>query len=97
MRVSGSNFGSNASVLIKFDNQQIETVGADSSGSFSTSVDVPALPSGTYQVRIGNITRSFTITSSFSVNPSSGPPGSSVSVRASGFNPGSEVDITMNG
>ena len=39
----------------------------------------------------------FTITSSFSVTPSSGPPGSSVTVRASGFSPGSSIDITMEG
>ena len=97
MRVSGSNFGPNESVSIKFDNQEIERIGADSSGSFSTRVDVPALPSGTYQVRIGGITRSFTISSSFSVTPSSGPPGSPVTVRASGFSPGSEVDITLDG
>jgi len=97
MRVSGSNFGSNQSVSIKFDNQEIESVGASSSGSFSTSVEVPALPAGTYQVRIGNITRSFTITSSFSVSPTSGPPGSSVRIEASGFNPNAQVDIKLDG
>ena len=97
MRVSGSNFGSSETVSIKFDNQQIATITADPSGSFSTSVDVPALPSGNYQVRIGNITRSFKISSSFNVNPSSGPPGSSVTVRATGLNPNTQVDITMEG
>ena len=97
MRVSGSNFGSNESVSIKFDNQQIATVGADPSGSFSASVDVPALPSGSYSVRIGGITRTFRITSSFNVTPTSGPPGTSVTVRASGFNPGAQIDISMDG
>ena len=97
MRVSGNNFGPNETVSIKFDNQQIATIGADPSGSFSTSVDVPALPSGTYQVQVGSVNRSFTISSSFTVNPSSGPPGSPVTVRASGLNPNTQVDITMDG
>ena len=55
------------------------------------------MPAGTYQVRIGNITRSFTITSSFSVSPTSGPPGSSVRIEASGFNPNARVDIKLDG
>ena len=97
IQVSGSNFGSNESVSIKFNNQQIATIEADSGGFFSTSVDVPAFPSASYPVRVGSFTYTFKITSSFSVNPSSGPPGNSIKVNASGFNPGSSVDITMDG
>lgn len=97
IRVSGSNFRSNEIISIKFDNQQIAAVGADSSGSFSTSVDAPGLPAGTYPVEIGGrVTLSFTITSSLSVTPSSGPAGTSITVRASGFNPGSDVDIIFD-
>jgi len=97
MLVSGSNFGANQIVTIKFDNQQIGTITADASGSFSTSVDVPALPSGRYRVQIGGEIEFFTISSSFNVNPSSGPPGSSVTVRATGLNPNTQVDLTMDG
>ena len=98
--VRGNNFGPGETVRIFFDSQQIGTERADSDGSFSTRIDVPALPADRYRVEIrGLITRSFTFTisSSFSVTPSSGPPGSSVTVRASGFNPSSQVDITMDG
>ena len=92
-----SNFGPRERVLIRFQGGEIASINANSTGYFSTDVDVPGLPAGTYQVEIGNAdTFSFKITSSFSVSPSSGPPGTSVTVRASGFNPGSGVDITLD-
>ena len=100
IRISGSNFGSNENLRIIFDNQEIGTVTANASGSFSTYVDVPALPAGTYGVDIrGGLTRSFTftITSSFNLTPSSGPPGTAVTVTVSGFNPGSQVNISLDG
>lgn len=58
---------------------------------------MPGLSAGFYQVRIGNISRTYVIKSSFSISPSSGPPGTSVTVRGSGFSPGSSVNITLDG
>ena len=100
IRVSGNNFGPDETITITFDGQQVGTELADSIGSFSTRIDIPALPAGRYRVDMrGLFTRSsfFTISSSFRVTPSSGPPGSSVTVRGSGFIPGSQVDITLDG
>ena len=92
IRISGSNFQSNENVSITFDNQQLSTVGASATGTFNTPITVPALSSGTYNVKIGStLIRTFTITSSFSVTPDNGPPGTPVTVRGSGFAPNSAV------
>ena len=96
IRVSGSNFAPRERVRIRFEGEEFG-VTANSTGSFSTEIEVPGFAAGTYQVEIGDAdTFSFKITSSFSVTPSSGPPGTSVTVRASGFRPGSAVDITLD-
>ncbi|MCH7620973.1 MAG: hypothetical protein IH870_03655, partial [Chloroflexi bacterium] len=97
VRVTGSNFGPSQRVSITFDNQLVATTNASSNGSFSTTFDVPGLAARSYQVRIGNIVRTFVIKSSFSITPSSGPPGTSVTVRGSGFSPGSSINITLDG
>ncbi|MEE2687756.1 MAG: hypothetical protein VX921_05855, partial [Chloroflexota bacterium] len=98
IRVSGSNYQPNENVSITFDNQQLSTVGASSTGTFNTPINVPALASGTYNVKIGSsLTRTFIITSSFSVTPADGPPGTPVTVRGSGFAPNSAVDLTISG
>ena len=98
IRISGSNFTSNENVSITFDNQQLSTVGASSTGTFNTPITVPALASGTYNVKIGNtLSRTFTITSSFSGTPGDGPPGTPITVRGSGFAPNSAVDLTISG
>ena len=96
IRVSGSNFGPSERVRIRFEGEEFG-VTANRTGSFNTDIEVPGLPAGTYQVEIGDADRfTFKITSSFSVTPISGPPGTSVTVRASGFNPGSSVDIMLD-
>ena len=41
--------------------------------------------------------RSYVIKSSFSIYPASGPSGTSITVRGSGFSPGSSVNITLDG
>jgi len=98
IRISGSNFQANDNVVITFDNQQLSTVGASSTGTFNTPITVPAMASGTYNVKIGStLTRTFTITSSFSVSPDTGPPGTPITVRGSGFAPNSVIDLTISG
>ena len=82
---------------IVFDNQLVAIANANSIGSFSATFNVPGLSARSYQVRIGNIVRTFVVKASFSITPSSGPPGTSVTVRGSGFSPGSTVNITLDG
>lgn len=96
--VSGSGFQPHENVGILFDNQELQVVGASSTGGFNTSVNVPALASGIYDMKIGaSLTRKFTIASSFSVTPDSGPPGTPITVRGTGFAPNATVDLTLSG
>ena len=75
----------------------VATINSNSNGSFNVTFNAPGLAAGFYQVRIGHIVRTFVIKSSFRISPTSGPPGTSVTVRASGFIPGSSVNITLDG
>jgi hypothetical protein len=95
---SGEGFGASEEITISFGDEDVASATADSNGSFSTSFDVPPIAAGSYTVSIGNASSvSFTVSSSFTVSPSSGPPGTSVRVRGSGFEPNSSVDLTIDG
>jgi hypothetical protein len=97
--VVGSNFKLSSTVTIFFDldsDGQVdpgETVGtatAGSSGAFSTIVSAPTLPSGSYSVRATDgvntaLGVTFTITPAISLSPTSGSPGTTVTVSGSGF------------
>ena len=100
IRIFGSNFGPSENIPIKFNNQLVATTTASPDGSLSVEFTVPGFSAGTYQVRIESIIPrffNFKITGGFSIDPPSGPPGTSVTVRASGLSPGAEVDISLDG
>jgi hypothetical protein len=97
--VVGSNFKLGATVTIFFDvdgdgvvdpGETVGTATASSTGAFSTLVPAPTLPSGIYDVRATDGVNTapavaFTITPAISLSPTSGPPGTTVTVSGSGF------------
>ena len=97
--VVGSNFKLGATVTIFFDvdgdgvvdpGETVGTATASSTGAFSTVVPAPTLPSGIYNVRATDGVNTapavtFTITPAISLSPTSGPPGTTVTVSGSGF------------
>jgi len=96
--VTGEGFSASEAVTIRFGNEDAASATADSNGSFSTTFAVPAIAAGTYTVSVGSAsTVSFRVTSSFTVSPTSGPPGSSIQIRGSGFTPNSTVNLTIDG
>jgi hypothetical protein len=98
IRISGQDFSSGESVSITFGGQQVATATADGSGSFSVSLDVPVLEAGQYPVMAGSFfVGIITITSTFSLSPSNGPPGTSVQILGTGFGPSTSVNLTIDG
>lgn len=89
---------SQGGITLAFDGEQLGTFAADSSGSFTFSFVVPPRPQGSYAVNIGEThSENFTLNSFFSVTPSSGPPGTTVELFASGFTANSTLSITFDG
>ena len=86
IRVTGEGFTSGAAVEISFDGERVGRDRANGDGSISDTFEVPALPAGTYDVEIGNLSAlDFRITSSFSVTPATGPTGTTITISGSGF------------
>ena len=97
--VTGEGFGASQAVAIKFDGNTVvsSNPNANSNGSLSTSFTVPSVSASSYQVSIGILNKTFTVSSSFSVSPQSGPPGTSVQITGSGYLSGANIDLTMDG
>jgi hypothetical protein len=97
--VTGEGFPPSQEVTIDFGGETLEdsaTTSAD--GSLNYNLRVPAVGAGTYEVQVGDApSQSFTVTSSFAISPSSGPPGTSVQVSGDGFEPDGEVELTIDG
>ena len=87
--VTGINFRDrdNEDVQITLGGVVVDNVTVNRRGRFSASFAVPNLPAGSYDVRIEGYSRTlkFRIQSTFSVSPSSGPPGTVVRVSGTGF------------
>ena len=97
--VRGSNFRRRQEVEITFDGEVVASPTTGGNGSFNVSFDVPNLPAGSYDVDIEGYSRTlkFRIQSTFSVSPSSGPPGTVVNVSGSGFKADSAGMLTIGG
>jgi YVTN family beta-propeller protein len=104
---SGVGFGPDASIALTFDGSAVtSTCSTDSSGAFPGSsgtpctFPVPGLSLGSYLVNASDGTRSavanFSITS-LTLLPASGPVGSSIAVRGSGFEPNATVSFELGG
>jgi len=91
--INGTGFPSNAVILISFAGEDWTVAGADSSGNFSRSAEIPAKDPGTYEVRAtwagdGEYynTTNFTVTlPNITLIPDRGPKGASIKVNATGF------------
>jgi len=98
--VSGTGFRASRSIAITFDDTSIGTATTDVNGSFSASISVPVIASGTYEVEAtdGTYTNSadFTIAASFSLSQATGYIGAKVTVSGSGFKANTAITITLD-
>jgi hypothetical protein len=97
--VTGSGFGANKVVTIRFSEEHVRTAATDASGSFTDSFVVPQNQSGNYQVLasdgVATASSIFTITTSVELKPNTGHVGSLIAVNGIGFT--GAVTIQYNG
>lgn len=97
--VKGTAFDSNTDVTIEFDGS-FGKKKSDNIGAFTVTFGVPASTAGVHTVKASEGSKSaskpFTVISSISLNPTSGPVGKSVSVTGNGFDSNSTVNLKFN-
>jgi hypothetical protein len=99
--VSGSGFAGMTTVDVHFGGRGGPLIGAestDTNGNFSNlAVTIPNVTGGTYQIFASDgsntATTDFTVPSSLTLNPTSGSPGTGVSVSGTGFLSGENVVV----
>ena len=100
--VTGSGYPDSATVTIKFGTTVVATTTSSSSGAISTAFKIPQATAGskTVTATVGktvDATATFTVVSHFSLKPTKGKVGRSVSGTGTGFAASSMVTITFNG
>src|SRR2546428_491473 len=110
LTVTGKNFASNSAVTILYDNNTITTepttITTDSTGSFTGSITVPTSSgAGTHTVKATDASNhpasaQFTVATipvaTISLNPSSGPVGTTVNISGSNFAANSGITISYD-
>src|SRR2546428_11940711 len=110
--VTGKNFAANSGITISYDGSAITTtpttITTDSTGSFTGSITIPSSSgAGTHTVKATDASNhpasaQFTVTTTpiatISLNPSSGPAGTTVTVTGTNFSPNSAIiAVTYDG
>ena len=102
--VTGQGFQATSPIQISFDGAAVTTVPAsvtsDETGKFSASLKIPAGSSGTHVIKItdgaNTTSTNFNSISTASVTPASGPVGTTVTAKGSGFKGNGTVTINYN-
>jgi hypothetical protein len=94
---SGSGFNTNAKITVKYDEVDIASSIADTSGSFSTPFKVPAGQAGKHKVTItdsiNSFSKDFTATAAAFLDAATGNVGSEININGNAFTPGSTIKI----
>lgn len=87
--ISGTGFGANKVVTIRFSEKHVRTGATDANGSFTDSFVVPQNEGGNYQVSasdgVASVNAIFTITTSVRIEPNTGHVGTLITVNGTGF------------
>ncbi|MFQ6026577.1 MAG: IPT/TIG domain-containing protein, partial [Dehalococcoidia bacterium] len=96
--ITGDGFGlRQPNINVEMDGDVVASETANDVGSFTASFNIPRLPAGSYEINIANVqTVDFTVTSTFSISPETGPPGTSVAVLGSGFDSNASVSVRLD-
>jgi len=101
--VSGTGFAGSKTITIFFDAVSQTTTSTSTSGSFSaTTFAIPEASRGTHTVKAQDSsanydTANFTVSASITINPTSGPSGTNVTITGDGFGASRPVAITYSG
>ncbi|MBA7624206.1 hypothetical protein ES703_31613 [subsurface metagenome] len=100
--ISGTGFATSSSITISFDTVTMTTTSTNSSGTFSaTTFTVPSTLRGSHTVKARDAsanyaTATFTVSASITINPTSGPSGTTVTVTGTGFGASRTITIKYN-
>jgi hypothetical protein len=98
--IFGYGFIAGATVNVNFDGASISTVKADNTGSLSTTLKLPAVPSGVHSIVASDGTNSITL--NISITPvvtgtqGSGVVGAPVTVTGQGFGAGAAISVKQD-
>jgi len=99
--ITGSGFDANAPITVKFDTVTVATTESDGNGAFETTFTVPSVSCKDYNVSamdgVNAYTATFTVILQISISPSSGLPGTTVTITGLGFTPSGYVNIYFDG
>lgn len=101
--VTGNGFDGSSSLTIYFDTTTMTTASTNSSGTLSSATFVvPSTSRGTHTVKVQDAgsnyaTTTFSVSTKITINPASGPSGTTVTVTGTGFAGSSTVTITYAG
>src|SRR5256712_500980 len=106
VNISGSNFAANSGITISYDNNAIATnpviITTDSTGSFTGSITVPSSIAGLHTVSAqdasaNSASAQFTVTTpAITLNPTSGPTGTTVNISGNNFVANSGIAISYD-
>jgi acyl-CoA hydrolase len=100
--VTGNGFDDSSSITIYFDSVSQTTTSTNANGTFTaTTFAVPSTSRGTHTVKAqdassNQATATFTVSTKITINPTSGPSGTTVTVTGTGFAVGQTVTIKYN-
>ncbi|MDP2918611.1 MAG: IPT/TIG domain-containing protein [Dehalococcoidia bacterium] len=94
---NGTGFAARGNITVTYDGAVVTSVTADASGAFNAVFNVPASAAGNHAVVATDGTRNmsftFSVTPSVTLNPASGAVGSKVTVNGSGFTSKGQISI----
>ena len=95
--ISGQGFGKREDLEVRFGAEGLNCEGRISSnGALRATCRVPPLVADAYTVEVNElVVGTFTIASTFTITPTSGPPGTVVNLRGTGFPPGGRVQVVI--
>ncbi|MFC1865531.1 hypothetical protein ACFLYB_02310, partial [Chloroflexota bacterium] len=103
VQVAGQGFGANKNITILYGNSIIAPttpITTNSTGSFSGSFDVPAIPGGVAAITLNdgttNISVSFTVKANVEINTTSGKVGDGVGLAGFGFGASKTISVLFN-
>ena len=96
--ISGQGFGNREDLEVRFGAEDLNCEGRISSnGALRATCRVPPLVADAYTVEVNElVVGTFTIASTFAITPTSGPPGTVVNLRGTGFTPSGRVQVAID-
>lgn len=100
--ISGTGFATSSSITISFDAVSQTTTSTNSSGTFSaTTFTVPSTLRGSHTVKARDAsanyaTATFTVSAKITIDPTSGPSGTPVTITGTGFGASRTITIKYN-